>query len=141
MKTHNFSAGPCILPGQVFEEASKALIDFDNLGLSVIEISHRSKNFVAVMDEAMDLVKKALNVPAGYSVAYLQGGATLGFTIVALNMMRETMKAGYINMPSIRTTMFTSDIAKQSFNFLQTNVVFGYRFFAKKRTKNNVIKN
>ena len=58
MKTHNFSAGPCILPDQVFEEASKALLDFDGLGLSVIEISHRSKNFVAVMDEAVALVKE-----------------------------------------------------------------------------------
>lgn len=92
---HNFGAGPCILPQEVFKEAAEAVLDFN--GLSILEVSHRHKDFVAVMDEAMDLVKKALNVPSGYSIVYLQGGATLGFTIAALNMMRETKKAGYIN--------------------------------------------
>jgi phosphoserine aminotransferase len=92
---HNFGAGPCILPQNVFKQAADAVLDFN--GLSILEVSHRHKDFVAVMDEAMDLVKKALNVPEGYSVAYLQGGATLGFTIAALNMMRDKKKAGYIN--------------------------------------------
>ncbi len=92
---HNFGAGPCILPQDVFRQAADAVIDFN--GLSILEVSHRHKDFVAVMDEAMDLVKKALNVPEGYSVAFLQGGATLGFTIAALNMMRDKKKAGYIN--------------------------------------------
>jgi len=92
---HNFGAGPCILPQEVFKEAAEAVLDFN--GLSILEVSHRHKDFVAVMDEAMDLVKKALNVPSGYSIVYLQGGATLGFTIAALNMMRVTKKAGYIN--------------------------------------------
>ncbi|MFT6411275.1 MAG: phosphoserine aminotransferase, partial [Flavobacteriales bacterium] len=58
MKMHNFSAGPCILPKSVIEEASRALIDFNESGLSLIEISHRSKDFVAVMDEARSLVKE-----------------------------------------------------------------------------------
>lgn len=92
---HNFGAGPCILPQEVFKQAADAVLDFN--GLSILEVSHRHKDYVAVMDEALDLVKKALNVPAGYSVAYLQGGATLGFTIVALNMMRENKKAAYMN--------------------------------------------
>lgn len=92
---HNFGAGPCILPQDVFKQAADAVLDFN--GLSILEVSHRHKDFVSVMDEAMDLVKKALNVPEGYSVIYLQGGATLGFTISALNMMRDTKKAGYIN--------------------------------------------
>jgi phosphoserine aminotransferase len=92
---HNFGAGPCILPQEVFKQAANAVIDFN--GLSILEVSHRHKDFVAVMDEAIDLVKQALNVPKGYSVAYLQGGATLGFSIVALNMMRENKKAGYLN--------------------------------------------
>jgi len=92
---HNFGAGPCILPQEVFKQAADAVLDFN--GLSILEVSHRHKDYVAVMDEALDLVKKALNVPAGYSVAYLQGGATLGFTIAALNMMRESKKAAYIN--------------------------------------------
>ncbi len=92
---HNFGAGPCILPQEVFKQAADAVIDFN--GLSILEVSHRHKDFVAVMDEALDLVKKALNVPSGYAVAYLQGGATLGFTIAALNMMRASRKAAYIN--------------------------------------------
>lgn len=92
---HNFGAGPCILPQEVFKQAADAVLDFN--GLSILEVSHRHKDYVAVMDEALDLVKKALNVPSGYSVAYLQGGATLGFTIVALNMMRSNKKAAYIN--------------------------------------------
>jgi phosphoserine aminotransferase len=92
---HNFGAGPCILPQEVFKQAADAVLDFN--GLSILEVSHRHKDFVAVMDEAMDLVKKALNVPEGYSIVYLQGGATLGFTIAALNMMRSSKKAGYIN--------------------------------------------
>ena len=92
---HNFGAGPCILPQEVFKQAADAVLDFN--GLSILEVSHRHKDFVAVMDEAQELVKQVLNVPKGYSVAYLQGGATLGFTIVALNMMRENKKAGYLN--------------------------------------------
>ena len=92
---HNFGAGPCILPQDVFKEAAEAVLDFN--GLSILEVSHRHKDFVAVMDEAMALTKEALNIPDGYSVAFLQGGATLGFTIAALNMMRDTKRAGYIN--------------------------------------------
>ena len=92
---HNFGAGPCILPQNVFKEAAAGVLDFN--GLSILEISHRSPDFVAVMEEAQDLVKKALNVPEGYSVLFLQGGATLGFTIAALNMMRDNKKAGYIH--------------------------------------------
>jgi phosphoserine aminotransferase len=92
---HNFGAGPCILPQDVFKEAAEAVLDFN--GLSILEVSHRHKDFVAVMDEAMALTKKALNIPDGYSIAFLQGGATLGFTIAAINMMRDTKRAGYIN--------------------------------------------
>lgn len=92
---HNFGAGPCILPQDVFKQAADAVLDFN--GLSILEISHRSPDFVEVMDEARDLVKKALNIPDGYTVLFLQGGATLGFTIAALNMMRDNKKAGYIH--------------------------------------------
>ena len=69
---HNFGAGPCILPQDVFQEASEAVKDFN--GLSILEVSHRHKDFVAVMDEAIQLVKTSLNVPEGYSVIFLQGG-------------------------------------------------------------------
>ncbi|UTW62588.1 3-phosphoserine/phosphohydroxythreonine transaminase [bacterium SCSIO 12741] len=96
-KVHNFSAGPCILPQDVFQEASKAILNFDELNLSLIEISHRSKNFVAVMEEAQSLVKEVLGVPEGYSVLFLQGGASLGFLIAAYNMMKEGGKAAYLD--------------------------------------------
>lgn len=95
MKKHNFGAGPCILPNEVFDDAAKAVLDFN--GLSILEVSHRSKDFENVMQEARDLVKKALNISNDYEVVYLQGGATLGFTIAALNMMRDTKKAAYVN--------------------------------------------
>jgi len=92
---HNFGAGPCILPQEVFKKAADAVLDFN--GLSILEISHRSADFVAVMDEARANVKKALNIPEGYTVLFLQGGASLGFLIAAYNMMGKNKKAGYIN--------------------------------------------
>ena len=95
MKKHNFGAGPCILPQDVFKKAADAVLDFN--GLSILEVSHRSKDYEAVMHDARELVKKALNISDDYEVLYLQGGATLGFMIAALNMMRSTKKAGYIN--------------------------------------------
>ena len=73
---HNFGAGPCILPKEVFQEASQAVVDFNNTGLSILEISHRSKEFEQVMIEAEALGKSLLNVPEGYSVLFLQGGAS-----------------------------------------------------------------
>lgn len=92
---YNFGAGPCILPQEVFKEAADAVLDFN--GLSILEVSHRSKDYQAVMDEALELVRKALNVPKGYSVIFLQGGATMGFAVSAMNMMRANKKAAYIN--------------------------------------------
>lgn len=96
-KVHNFSAGPCILPQEVFQQASEALLNFDNLGLSIIEISHRSENFVRVMEEARSLVKELLQVPDGYTVLFLQGGASLGFLMTPYNMIRKNKKAAYVN--------------------------------------------
>jgi phosphoserine aminotransferase len=97
MKIHNFSAGPCILPQEVFNEASESLIDFDNLGLSVVEISHRSKSFVAVMDEAVALTKELLHVPDTHEVIFLQGGASMQFIMVAFNLLTESGKAQYLD--------------------------------------------
>ena len=96
-KVHNFSAGPCILAPQVIKKASEAVINFNNLNLSLLEISHRSKDFEDVMDKARNLVKKVLNVPEGYEVVYLGGGASLGFYIAALNFLKVGGKAAYIN--------------------------------------------
>lgn len=95
-KIHNFSAGPCILPPEVFKEASEAILNFNHTGLSLIEMSHRSKDFVAVMEEARELVKEVLNIPSGYTVLFLQGGASLGFLMSAYNMMRDHKRGGYL---------------------------------------------
>jgi phosphoserine aminotransferase len=95
-KVHNFSAGPCILPQEVFQQSAEAILDFNNSGLSLIEVSHRDDDFVNVMEEARSLVKELLNVPDGYTVLFLQGGASLGFLKVPYNMMRANKKAGYL---------------------------------------------
>lgn len=93
---HNFGAGPCILPQEVFKQASQAVLNFNDTGLSILEISHRAPEFVAVMDEAIALVKELLNVPSGYSVIFLQGGASLQFCMVAMNLLPEGKKAAYL---------------------------------------------
>ncbi len=96
-KVHNYSAGPCILPQEVLQKASEAVVNFNDLNLSLLEISHRSKDFVEVMENARSLVKELLEVPEGYQVLFLQGGASLGFLIAAYNFLPEGEKAAYIN--------------------------------------------
>ncbi|QKX06406.1 3-phosphoserine/phosphohydroxythreonine transaminase [Aquimarina sp. TRL1] len=96
MKKHNFSAGPCILPQDVFKEASQAILDFNNSGLSILEISHRSKDFVDVMEEARSLALELLGLEGkGYKALFLQGGASTQFLMTAQNLLSK--KAGYIN--------------------------------------------
>ena len=97
MEKHNISAGPCILPQEVLKTASEAVLNFNNLNLSLIEISHRSKDFVAVMDNAVALVKELLEVPEGYSVLFLQGGASTQFLMSAMNLLKTNGKAAYLN--------------------------------------------
>ena len=96
MKIHNFSAGPSILPKEVMQKASQAVKELDDSGLSLIEISHRSKNFVDIMDEACE---KALNITKlngkGYKALFLQGGASQQFLMSAYNLLEK--KAGFIN--------------------------------------------
>ncbi|WP_047546092.1 3-phosphoserine/phosphohydroxythreonine transaminase [Psychroserpens sp. Hel_I_66] len=95
MKRHNFSAGPCVLPGSVLQKASEAIINFDN-GLSLLEISHRSKPFVDVMEKARALSLELLGLEGkGYKALFLQGGASTQFLMVALNMLEK--RAGYLN--------------------------------------------
>src|SRR5690554_3446664 len=96
MKKHNFSAGPCILPQSVLQKASEAVVNFNNSGLSLIEISHRSKDFVAVMDRARSLALEHLNLEnKGYQALFLQGGASMQFLMVAYNLLQK--KAAYLN--------------------------------------------
>jgi phosphoserine aminotransferase len=96
-KKHNFGAGPGILPDQVFEQASKAVLDFNGIGLSLLEISHRSSHFVAVMDKAVALVRELFNVSDEYEVLFLQGGASMQFCMVPYNLLDSDKKAAYLN--------------------------------------------
>lgn len=96
-KVHNFSAGPGILPQEVLKQASEACINFDNLNLSLLEISHRSKNFEKVMDESRSLVKELFEVGDEYEVLYLGGGASMQFAMVPYNLLRTEGTAGYVN--------------------------------------------
>lgn len=95
MKKHNFYAGPSILPEYTIENTAAAVKDFAGTGLSILEISHRSKPFVAVMDEAVALFKELLNIPEGYSVIFVGGGASTQFAMVPFNIFKK--KAAYLN--------------------------------------------
>jgi phosphoserine aminotransferase len=95
MKKHNFYAGPSILPEYTIKNTAEAVLDFAGTGLSVLEISHRSKEFVAVMDEARQLFKELLDIPEGYEVLFLGGGASTQFYMVPFNLMQK--KSAYLN--------------------------------------------
>ena len=96
MKKHNFSPGPCILPQSVFEKASQAVLDYEGVGLSILEMSHRSKEFVAVMERARSLALEHLGLTGkGYQALFLQGGASTEFLMVAYNLLEN--KAAYLN--------------------------------------------
>ncbi len=98
MKVHNYSAGPCILPQEVFEKSAKAILNFNNSNLSLLEISHRSKDFITVMNEARALVLELLNLEnKGYEVLFLSGGASLEFLMVPYNLMKKDGKAAYLD--------------------------------------------
>ena len=96
-KVHNFSAGPGILPAEVLKQASEACVNFDNLNLSLLEISHRSKNFEKVIDDSRSLVKELFEVGDEYEVLYLGGGASLQFAMVPYNLLTEKGYAAYVN--------------------------------------------
>lgn len=95
MKKYNFSAGPSILPQQTIEETAKAILDFNGSSFSLMEVSHRGKDFQGVMDETVELFKELLEVPAGYSVIFLGGGASLQFCMIPYNLLEK--KAAYLN--------------------------------------------
>ena len=95
MKKYNFNAGPSILPREVIEKTAQQILDFNGSGLSLAEISHRAKDFQPVVDEAVALIKELLQVPEGYSVIFLGGGASLEFCMVPYNFLIK--KAAYLN--------------------------------------------
>jgi phosphoserine aminotransferase len=96
VRVHNFCAGPCTLPVSVLEEVRSELLDFRGSGMSVIEMSHRSAEYEEVQDETLALFRENYAVPADFSILFLQGGATLQFAIVPMNLLREGERAGYV---------------------------------------------
>jgi phosphoserine aminotransferase len=116
--THNFGAGPCVLPQEVFKQASQAVLEFNGTGLSILEISHRTPEFEAVVDETIRLVKELLNVPEGYSVVLIQGGASLQFSMAPMNLLAEGQTAAYLN-----TGIWATKALKEAKIFGNVNVV------------------
>lgn len=97
MRVHNFNAGPAILPEEVLKKAADAALEFNGLGMSILEISHRSKDFQAVVDEAVSLAKDIAGLGDEYKVLFLQGGASSQFAMVPMNLLDTQETAGYIN--------------------------------------------
>ncbi len=132
MKKHNFSAGPAILAPEVLQKASKAVAELDNIGLSLIEISHRSKEFIAIMDEACQLALDLSGLSyKGYKAMFLQGGASLQFLMAAYNLLDN--KAGYINTgtwseKAIKEAKLLGEVVElasskdQNYNYIPKNV-------------------
>ncbi len=131
MKKHNFSAGPCILPQSVLQKSADAVLNFNNSNLSLIEISHRSKDFVEVMDNARALALEHLGLQnKGYQALFLQGGASLQFLMVAFNLLEK--KAAYLNTgtwanSAIKEAKFLGEVVEvassknDNFNFIPKN--------------------
>ena len=114
---YNFGAGPCILPQEVFKQASQAVLDFKD-GLSILEISHRTPEFEAIVEETVALVKELLKVPSGYSVLLLQGGASLQFSMVPMNLLPDGATASYLD-----TGVWASKAIKEVKNFGHAHIV------------------
>lgn len=120
MKKHNFSAGPCILPQEVLQQAANAVLDFDGLNLSLLEISHRSENFVHVIEKARSLALELLGLKnKGYSALFLHGGASSEFLLTPYNLMKkDNGKAAYLN-----TGTWSTKAIKEAKLFGQVNIV------------------
>ena len=115
---HNFGAGPGILPHEVLKQSAQAVVDLNGIGLSILEISHRSPEFEAVLDEAVKLVKELFEVPEGYSVLFLQGGASTQFALVPYNLLPEGGTAAYLE-----TGVWANKALKEAKYFGETKVV------------------
>ncbi len=128
-KVHNFNAGPCILPRVAIENTANAILDFNGIGMSILEISHRSKEFQAVIDEAMLLFKEQLNIPEGYHVLFLGGGASMQFCMVPYNFLNK--KAAYVD-----SGVWAKKALKEAKLFGEVNVIASsadknYNFYPK----------
>src|ERR1700754_1314321 len=113
---HNFGAGPCILPEVVLKRAGESVQHWGTSGLSILEISHRSAEFEGVMQETESLVRELLNVPADYSVLFLQGGASMQFCMVPMNFLQKSKKAaayldaGYFGKKAIKEAALFGEV-------------------------------
>lgn len=117
MRVYNFSAGPANLPLEVLEKAQKELVDYGQAGMSVMEMSHRSADFKAIMEDAKALLRKLMNIPDNYKILFLQGGASLQFAMVPLNL-KKNGKADFIN-----TGAWSKKAIKESKKVLDVNVI------------------
>ena len=118
MKKHNFYAGPAIIPAPVLAQAAEAVNDFNGIGLSILEISHRSKEIVAVMDEAEALIREHLGVSDDYAVLFLTGGASSQFFMTAMNILNENELAAYVD-----TGSWSTKAIKEAKNFGKVEVL------------------
>ncbi len=116
MKKYNFSAGPSILPAEVIEKTAEAVRNFNGIDLSILEISHRSKDFQAVIDEAVALFKELLEIPEGYSVLFLGGGASTQFCMVPYNILKN-------KVAFLETGVWASKAVKEAKGFGEVEVV------------------
>ncbi len=116
MKKHNFNAGPSILPQSVVEKAAQAVLDFNGSGMSILSISHRSKDFDAVMDDAVSLFRELLGIPDNYRIIFIGGGASTQFFEVPANFLNR--KAGYVN-----TGVWAKKAIKEAKRYGETQVV------------------
>ena len=117
-KKYNFSAGPAILPASVISESAKAVQNWNDSGLSLIEVSHRGADFVAVMEEAVSLVQEILTLPPGYKVLFLSGGASSQFFMTAMNLLDQDGKSCYVD-----TGAWSSKAIKEAKFFGPTEVL------------------
>jgi len=150
MKKHNFSAGPSILPQEVFQKAAEAILNFNGMGLSILEISHRSKEFVAVMDEARAIVKRLMNLGDDYEVLYLQGGASLQFLMVPFNLLTTDGKAAYTDTGTwasgaikeakkLGNVDVVASSKESNYNFIPKDYIVGSEYDYFHCTSNNTI--
>lgn len=134
MKKHNFSAGPAILPAAVIKEAARGVANYDGIGLSLLELSHRGPEFTAIIEEASALMKEIIGLPDGYHVLWLTGGASTQFYQVPFNLLNEGETAAYLD-----TGVWASKAIKEAKAFGDINVVASskeqnYTFIPKKFT-------
>ncbi len=167
MRVYNFSAGPSNLPLEVLKEAQKDLLDFNGTGMSITEMSHRSKPFIAVNDEANALLRELMNIPDDYAVLFVQGGASQQFAAVPLNLLQKgradylvtgnfaskafeegsrfgdmaiaasSKDAGYTYIPDMDSVKFRDDIDYVHFTY--NNTIFGTRFTSLPKTNATLV--